>query len=59
MQDNQALQDIINELPDTFINKVMQETIVANLTALRDIHTCYNRRAVINARIERLNWLAP
>lgn len=52
-----TLQEIIDELPDTFVNMVMQETDVARLQKKLEQHHCYNRRAVIKARIENLHPL--
>lgn len=54
---NQSIYDIMNELPATFINRVTQCEDVGQLRKMLLKYGCYNRRAVINARIENLNYL--
>jgi len=48
------LQLLIDELPDTFVNPIMQQTDIEKLKAKLGRHVCYNRRAVIQARIDQL-----
>lgn len=55
--ENQSLQQIIDELPQKFINEVMTETDTAILT--KKLRHAKNRknRVVIAARIQNLNHL--
>ncbi|WP_157681210.1 hypothetical protein [Maribacter dokdonensis] len=55
MQD--SLYNIIEELPLAFIEKVKATDDVATLLRMRKNTACYNRRAVIDARIENINYL--
>ena len=53
----QALHHIIQELPETFVEEVKNCDSVARLQEMRWETTCEKERAVINARIEHLNFL--
>lgn len=54
---DQAVQQIINELPIYFVNRIMECNDVKQLQKELHRHQCYNRRAVIKARIENINYL--
>lgn len=54
MTADQPLHDIINELPISFINRVNAQTDIVQLRKLLELYHCYNRRAVIRARIDHL-----
>ena len=51
----EQIQELIDELPDTFVNPVMQENDIDKLKERLQRHVCYNRRAVIQARIDQLS----
>lgn len=53
----QALHDIIEQLPQEFIETIKNCSDVARLREMRWETNCEKERAVINARIEHLNWL--
>lgn len=54
-----SLYNVINELPLSFVNPVLKETDVGKLRKKLHRHFCYNRRAVIEARIAKLTYLCP
>jgi len=54
---NQSLQQIIDELPQGFINQVMTETDTAKLNTTLKFYHNDKKRAVIKARIQNINYL--
>ena len=55
--ENQSLQEIMNELPSDFLDYTFRQSM-EGLLKMKQRHHCYNRLAVINARIEKLNYLS-
>lgn len=55
-QENQSLQQIMDELPIDFLEYTFSQSM-EGLLKMRQRHHCYNRLAVINARIEKLHDL--
>ena len=53
----QSLQQIIDELPQPFINKVMDETDTAILNKMLKNYRDKKKRVVIEARIQNINHL--
>jgi hypothetical protein len=54
---DQSLTDIVNALPVGFVSKVNELTDVPELLRMRS-GADVKRKALIDARIERINWLA-
>lgn len=55
-QENQSLQQIMDELPIDFLEYTFSQSM-KGLIKMHQRHHCYNRLAVINARIDKLNEL--
>ena len=51
---NQTIEEIARELPETFVSLVMEETDIRRLKKMKSTRHCYQRRALIQARIENL-----
>lgn len=55
---NQSLYDIINQQPDTFINEVLKCDDVEKLQNKLKHTNNKDRKAIIEARIQNLTYLA-
>ncbi|UOB16593.1 hypothetical protein [Abyssalbus ytuae] len=57
MKDNRSLHDIIESLPNEFIEKIKSETDISVLTKMKKRLRNKDKIAVVEARIQNLNHL--